>query len=290
MKIVRNLFVWLKSRSCVRNAYGRTLPIIIGISVKAARTLTRQLLIFKNLNPDVSPQDLLTNNMLSCLNHIVDNKREFRENELYDFNWAKMKFEELKKHKNISEEEFHKYTNITYFDSPYVEKMKPIEPIHKSYYVEELVMQEQKQETIHDTYYMETFNASSYEESSDHTPKTSDISLSNERSSISAIVSGLEQSSQKTASKILSDKKLNNQKPMICNFDVGDNIRVIDGALAGFYGVVKKIKPDSRQLIIKTSVLGKEMLVLINFIQAELCSGEFEEVPDTKNSHQLMWK
>ena len=39
------------------------------------------------------------------------------------------------------------------------------------------------------------------------------------------------------------------------NFDVGDEIRVIDGAFANFTGTVEEVKPDKQKLKVKVSDL-----------------------------------
>ena len=43
-------------------------------------------------------------------------------------------------------------------------------------------------------------------------------------------------------------------KPRV-NFDVGDEIRVIDGAFANFSGTVEEVKPDKQKLKVKVSHL-----------------------------------
>jgi hypothetical protein len=244
---IQNCFI----NNCnIKNIFCYTLSLAIVASVKTLKILTKKLVVLKGLNPDVSPYELMVNDMIYCLNHVVDSKQEYRENETYDFNWAKMKFEEVRKRKDISERDFKKYTNITYFDSPYIDKVPSEDLTHsKNFY-------NPPKELAETNCYTSTFG------------------LIVEEDKECAEVSDIVYSSNKT--KIVS------------KFSVGDNVRIIDGPFTGFYGTIKKIKPDSRQLVVKASVLGKETTILVGFIQAELL-GE-EKIPDTKNSHQLLWK
>ena len=57
-------------------------------------------------------------------------------------------------------------------------------------------------------------------------------------------------------------------KPRV-NFDVGDEIRVIDGAFANFSGTVEEVKPDKQKLKVKVSIFGRPTPVELDFSQVE---------------------
>ena len=57
-------------------------------------------------------------------------------------------------------------------------------------------------------------------------------------------------------------------KPRV-NFDVGDEIRVIDGAFANFSGTVEEVKPDKQKLRVKVSIFGRATPVELDFSQVE---------------------
>lgn len=57
-------------------------------------------------------------------------------------------------------------------------------------------------------------------------------------------------------------------KPRV-NFDVGDEIRVIDGAFANFSGTVEEVKPDKQKLKVKVSIFGRATPVELDFAQVE---------------------
>ena len=57
-------------------------------------------------------------------------------------------------------------------------------------------------------------------------------------------------------------------KPRV-SFDVGDEIRVIDGAFANFSGTVEEVKPDKQKLKVKVSIFGRATPVELDFSQVE---------------------
>ena len=57
-------------------------------------------------------------------------------------------------------------------------------------------------------------------------------------------------------------------KPRV-NFDVGDEIRVIDGAFANFSGTVEEVKPDKQKLKVMVSIFGRPTPVELDFSHVE---------------------
>lgn len=57
-------------------------------------------------------------------------------------------------------------------------------------------------------------------------------------------------------------------KPRV-SFEVGDEIRVIDGAFANFSGVVEEVKPDKQKVRVKVSIFGRSTPVELDFAQVE---------------------
>ena len=57
-------------------------------------------------------------------------------------------------------------------------------------------------------------------------------------------------------------------KPRV-NFEVGDEVRVIDGAFANFTGTVDEVKPDKQKLKVKVVDLRPATRVELDFSQVE---------------------
>lgn len=50
-------------------------------------------------------------------------------------------------------------------------------------------------------------------------------------------------------------------------FDVGENVRVIDGPFANFQGVVDEVFPEKGRVRVKVSILGRDTPVELEFVQ-----------------------
>ncbi|MCL2822479.1 MAG: transcription termination/antitermination protein NusG [Polyangiaceae bacterium] len=57
-------------------------------------------------------------------------------------------------------------------------------------------------------------------------------------------------------------------KPQV-KFDVGDEVRVTDGAFANFSGTVEEVKPEKQKLRVKVSIFGRATPVELEFSQVE---------------------
>ena len=53
------------------------------------------------------------------------------------------------------------------------------------------------------------------------------------------------------------------------NYAAGDSVRVIDGALAGFIGVVSSVEPDKNKVNVTVSMFGRETPVELELDQVE---------------------
>ena len=59
-------------------------------------------------------------------------------------------------------------------------------------------------------------------------------------------------------------------KPKVkVSFEVGDEVRVVEGAFANFSGVVEEVKPEKQKLKVKVSIFGRATPVEIDFAQVE---------------------
>lgn len=56
---------------------------------------------------------------------------------------------------------------------------------------------------------------------------------------------------------------------VVVGFDVGSSVKVIDGPLDGFFGVVDEITPDKRRVRVVVSMFGRETPVDLDFEQIE---------------------
>ena len=53
------------------------------------------------------------------------------------------------------------------------------------------------------------------------------------------------------------------------NYAAGDSVRVIDGALAGFIGVVSSVEPDKNKVNVTVSMFGRETPAELDFTQVK---------------------
>lgn len=72
------------------------------------------------------------------------------------------------------------------------------------------------------------------------------------------------------ADKLISNYKEGklSSKPKI-DFDIGDNVRVIDGPFVNFTGTIDDVKPDKGKLKVLVSIFGRPTPVEVNFEQVE---------------------
>jgi transcriptional antiterminator NusG len=52
-------------------------------------------------------------------------------------------------------------------------------------------------------------------------------------------------------------------------FDLGENVRVIDGPFTNFTGVIKEVNPDRGKLKVMVSIFGRATPVELEFLQVE---------------------
>ena len=54
-----------------------------------------------------------------------------------------------------------------------------------------------------------------------------------------------------------------------CDLLVGDDVKIISGALAGFIGTVQELNMDAQKAKVKVSMFGRETDVEVDFIQLD---------------------
>ena len=57
-------------------------------------------------------------------------------------------------------------------------------------------------------------------------------------------------------------------KPRL-SFDLGEEVRVLDGAFANFTGIVDEVKADKQKLKVKVSIFGRPTSVELDFSAVE---------------------
>lgn len=57
--------------------------------------------------------------------------------------------------------------------------------------------------------------------------------------------------------------------PAMAQFDMGEPVRIIDGAFANFNGFVDNIDPDHNKLRVMVTIFGRQTPVELNFMQVE---------------------
>jgi transcriptional antiterminator NusG len=57
-------------------------------------------------------------------------------------------------------------------------------------------------------------------------------------------------------------------KPKVA-FELGQNVRVIDGPFTNFTGVIKEVNPDRGKLKVMVSIFGRATPVELEFLQVE---------------------
>jgi transcriptional antiterminator NusG len=70
--------------------------------------------------------------------------------------------------------------------------------------------------------------------------------------------------------RILDQIEVGTTKPtQIIRFEEGDEVRVIDGAFAGFSGVVDQVKQEKQKIVVLVSIFGRATPVELEYTQAE---------------------
>ncbi|MEJ2588909.1 MAG: KOW motif-containing protein, partial [Deltaproteobacteria bacterium] len=62
------------------------------------------------------------------------------------------------------------------------------------------------------------------------------------------------------------EEGVNKPKPKY-SFEVGDEVRVIDGPFTNFQGIVEEVKPDKEKLRVLITIFGRPTPVELEFIQ-----------------------
>jgi transcriptional antiterminator NusG len=58
------------------------------------------------------------------------------------------------------------------------------------------------------------------------------------------------------------------QKPRV-NFEVSDQVKVVDGAFANFTGVVEEVRPERQKLKVLVTIFGRPTAVELGYNQVE---------------------
>ena len=74
--------------------------------------------------------------------------------------------------------------------------------------------------------------------------------------------------SQSEIAQILKQMGMGDAKPKV-DFDIGENVRVIDGPFANFVGSVEELLMDRRKIKVLVSMFGRETPVELEFYQVE---------------------
>ena len=70
--------------------------------------------------------------------------------------------------------------------------------------------------------------------------------------------------------QIMSRMEAGQETPtQIIRFEEGDNIRVVDGAFAGFNGSVDVVKPEKQKVVVLVSIFGRATPVELEYTQVE---------------------
>jgi transcription termination/antitermination protein NusG len=78
---------------------------------------------------------------------------------------------------------------------------------------------------------------------------------------------------QQEIDALLNQMEVGATKPtQIIRFEEGDEVRVIDGAFAGFSGVVDVVKAEKQKVIVLVSIFGRATPVELEFTQVEKTS------------------
>jgi transcriptional antiterminator NusG len=59
------------------------------------------------------------------------------------------------------------------------------------------------------------------------------------------------------------------KREVVVGYQVGDNVKIIDGAMESFFGVVEEIEPDKNKVRVVVSMFGREMPVELELNQVE---------------------
>ena len=75
---------------------------------------------------------------------------------------------------------------------------------------------------------------------------------------------------EKEVEEIMSQMKegATKAKPKV-SFNVGDNVRVVDGPFVNFIGTIEEVKPEKRKVKVLVSIFGRATPVELDFIQVE---------------------